>query len=127
MAVGPGKLKLAGGIGGVLVCCASGVVVASNPKPGDAPLRPPVDPSAPLSRQVVTPSAAPSLVIPQSTACDPAGAAPGSGKPAKGKVAGPSPSCRATASTGLSRDPAIMPSVVDAAPTAVPTTQSTVS
>jgi hypothetical protein len=75
MGAGPGTLKLAGSIGTLLVCGASGLVVASNTKPADAPLKPPVDPNASLG-QLVAQSAAqpPSVAIPTTPVCEPANA-----------------------------------------------------
>jgi hypothetical protein len=75
MGAGPGTLKVAGTIGTLLACGASGLVVASNTKPADAPFKPPVDPNAALG-QLASQSGPqpPSVVIPTTPVCEPANA-----------------------------------------------------
>jgi hypothetical protein len=72
MGAGPGTLKVVGTIGTLLACGASGLVVASNTKPSDAPLKPPVDPNARVG-QLVSQSGPqpPSVVIPTTPVCEP--------------------------------------------------------
>src|SRR5579864_2649600 len=63
-------MRVLGGLGGLVACGVAGVAVAASPKPAGAPLQPPVDPSAPLSR--ATPSleaASGGLVIPATPVC----------------------------------------------------------
>lgn len=60
------SLKLAGALGSVLACGVSGAVVATGPKPAAAPLRPPVDPRAPL---VAAPVSPPVVRIPPTAVC----------------------------------------------------------
>lgn len=75
MSLQPGTLKLAGGVGALLVCGGAGVTVAVDQHPASAPLRPPVS-EASTSQPAATPA---SLVIPPSAVCsgssDAAGAA----------------------------------------------------
>jgi hypothetical protein len=44
--LGPSHMRVLGALGGVVACAGAGVAVAANPKPGDAPLNPPVAASA---------------------------------------------------------------------------------
>jgi hypothetical protein len=62
----PGTLRLAGGLGALLVCGGAGASVAADQRPAGAPLRPPVsNPSAPVAA-----AAAPGgLVIPPTPVC----------------------------------------------------------
>ena len=48
-------LKLASGIGAVAVCGVSGLLVATDPKPGTAPLRPPVSGASPNAAALLIP------------------------------------------------------------------------
>jgi len=69
-ALGPGRMRVLGGLGGLVACGVAGVAVAASPKPAGAPLQPPVDPAGPLSR--ATPSARAAtggLVIPATPVC----------------------------------------------------------
>jgi hypothetical protein len=49
------SLKLASGIGAVAVCGVSGLLVATDPKPGTAPLRPPVSGASPNAAALLIP------------------------------------------------------------------------
>jgi hypothetical protein len=63
-------VRVLGGLGGLVACGVAGVAVAASPKPADAPLQPPVDPAAPLSRATPSPQAATGgLVIPATPVC----------------------------------------------------------
>jgi hypothetical protein len=48
-------LKVMSGVGAVVVCAVSGVLVAIDPKPATAPLRPPVGEPSPASSLLVIP------------------------------------------------------------------------
>jgi hypothetical protein len=89
-ALGPGRMRVLGGLGGLVACGVAGVTVAASPKPAGAPLQPPVDPHAPLSG-VAHPSASAGggLVIPATPVCDVAG--------------------RGAAAAGTSVDPTLQP------------------
>ena len=65
MVVGTRVLKALSGVGAVVVCGVSGLLVATDPKPVAAPLRPPVNGASPASA---------ALTIPPS--CDGAAGAP---------------------------------------------------
>jgi hypothetical protein len=70
MRAGPRSLKIVGGLGTLVMCGTSGLVVASNSKPPAAPLHPPVDPSAPFAATGGTSLAsAGSLTIPITPTC----------------------------------------------------------
>ena len=70
MRAGPRSLKIAGGLGTLVMCGTSGLVVASNSKPSAAPLHPPVDPSAPLAATAGTSfGSTGSLTIPITPTC----------------------------------------------------------
>jgi hypothetical protein len=69
-ALGPGRMRVLGGLGGLVACGVAGVAVAASPKPADAPLQPPVDPTVPLSRATPSAQAASGgLVIPATPVC----------------------------------------------------------
>lgn len=59
--LGPGRMRLLGGLGGVLACGAAGVAVAVSPKPAGAPLTPPVDASKPVDAQAAAATPSPGL------------------------------------------------------------------
>ena len=70
MAVGPGVLKLAGGLGTVAVIGASAAAVAADTKPVGAPLRPPVkQASATVAPQSGSPGSGATLSIPITPVC----------------------------------------------------------
>ena len=73
MSLGPTGLRVAGGLGGVVVCGAAGLAVAADTRPPAAPLRPPVSgaPAATAS------SSSGGLVIPSTPVCQRAGAGRG--------------------------------------------------
>ncbi|MGD0195011.1 MAG: hypothetical protein ABSC35_09150 [Candidatus Dormibacteria bacterium] len=48
-------LKVMSGVGAVVVCAVSGVLVAIDPKPATAPLRPPIGEPSPASSLLVIP------------------------------------------------------------------------
>lgn len=57
-------LKLASGIGAVAVCAVSGLLVATDPKPVGAPLRPPMHGASPnVAALLIPPSCTPSEAI----------------------------------------------------------------
>jgi hypothetical protein len=76
--LGPGRMRVLGGMGGLLACGAAGVAVAVSPKPAGAPLTPPVDASKPLDAQgqghpSATPTPSPSAgACAATTSLDPA-------------------------------------------------------
>jgi hypothetical protein len=85
MAVGPGVLKLAGGLGTAAVIGASAVAVAADTRPGGAPLKPPVaSGGAQASTAAPTPSAGgdPALVIPITPVCQKGGSGATTAAPA---------------------------------------------
>jgi hypothetical protein len=55
MTAGTRTLKILSGVGAVAVCGASGVLVTIDPKPGTAPLRPPLSGSSPHAAALVIP------------------------------------------------------------------------
>ena len=68
--LGPGRIRVVGGLGGLLACGAAGVAVAASPKPADAPLKPPVDSATPLQGGAHHGAAgAGGLVIPATPVC----------------------------------------------------------
>jgi len=70
MKAGPRSLKIAGGLGTLVMCGTSGLVVAGSTKPASAPLHPPVDPSAPLAATATTSGGSGgSLTIPITPTC----------------------------------------------------------
>jgi len=70
MHAGPSTLKLAGGLGGLVACGVSGLVVATNTRPVAAPLHPPADPHAPLASPVSSAAAqAGALSVPVTPVC----------------------------------------------------------
>jgi hypothetical protein len=70
-------MRVLGGAGGLLACGVAGVAVAVSPRPADAPLKPPADPSASLSEGAPSPSApgGEALVIPATRPCSGSGVA----------------------------------------------------
>ena len=80
--LGPGRMRVLGGLGGLVACGVAGVAVAAAPKPAGAPLQPPVDPHAPLSggAHVAAPTGNSSggLVIPATPVCTGAATGPSS-------------------------------------------------
>ena len=119
---GPGRMRVLGGVGGLVVCGVAGVTVAASPKPAGAPLNPPVDPPR-------TADATAGLVIPATPVC-------GAQMPdqrlqniaqrrARMRTARCTP---APASASATSDPEMIePQVVDAAPLQAPVTDSYVS
>ena len=79
MSVGPGALRIAGGVGALLVCGGAGVAVAADQRPAGAPLDPPVSQGA--SAPAGT-AANGGLVVPPTPVC--AGTGAGAGRPAAG-------------------------------------------
>jgi hypothetical protein len=74
--LGPGRIRVLGGLGGLLACGAAGVAVAAGPRPAGAPLKPPVDPAAPLGGVAHADAAGTGgLVIPATPVCGGAAAA----------------------------------------------------
>jgi hypothetical protein len=66
----PRTLRIAGGVGALLVCGGAGTAVAADQRPAGAPLNPPVSHAATAAAATATPGTA--LVIPPSSTC-PAG------------------------------------------------------
>lgn len=83
--LGPGRMRVLGGVGALVACGVAGVTVAASPKPAAAPLKPPVDPAASLNGHDVqaAANATPGLVIPATPVC----AASGSKAPATNSAA----------------------------------------
>jgi hypothetical protein len=57
--LGASHMRVLGGLGGLIACAGAGVAVAASPKPGAAPLTPPVNPAAALDRPAPAASPAP--------------------------------------------------------------------
>ena len=79
MSVGPGALRIAGGVGALLVCGGAGVTVAADQRPAGAPLNPPVSQGATAPAGT---AANGGLLIPPTPVC--AGTGTGAGRPAGG-------------------------------------------
>jgi hypothetical protein len=84
VSVGPGALKIAGGVGALLVCGGAGVTVAADQRPAAAPLKPPVGSGATASAAT---AANGGLVIPPTPVCAATGT--GAGRVAGGQTAAP--------------------------------------
>ncbi|HXA30130.1 MAG TPA: hypothetical protein VN193_15430 [Candidatus Angelobacter sp.] len=57
--LGASHMRIAGAVGGVVACVGAGAAVAASPKPGGAPLTPPVDTAVAVDRSTPTPRASP--------------------------------------------------------------------
>lgn len=94
------SLKVAASLGTAVACGISGAVVATGTKPPSAPLRPPVDPRAPLSRPA---PAVPALRIPPTALC---GTVATPSMPATTAFGSLDPAVRQAATTLLAAQPA---------------------
>jgi hypothetical protein len=91
VSVGPGTLKLAGGLGALLVSGGAGVAVAADQRPTGAPLNPPVSQRSAASAPAGSTASTGGLVIPPTPVCAGTGARArraGGGAAAGGAVSG---------------------------------------
>ncbi|HEY6379882.1 MAG TPA: hypothetical protein VI316_11955 [Candidatus Dormibacteraeota bacterium] len=99
MAVGPGALKLAAGLGTAAVIGVSAAVVAADAKPAGAPLKPPVNGVSAAAAQPNELASAGTLSIPVTPVCQ--RSASGSG------VAAAAATARPTTAAAAALDPAV--------------------
>lgn len=78
MSVASRTLRLAGGVGALLVCGGAGAAVAADQRPAGAPLRPPVHPAPAAFGAAPSPGATPLVIPPGSSCARGAGGAPAS-------------------------------------------------